>query len=116
MADPRISEAGFDLDQIDRLLSTTRAVRKRLDFDRSVSDDVILECIDLAEQAPTGGNDASRRWMVVRDQAIKDPEKEERVLNRRRQTLKANMQATVEGVRDLVDGEPDADGGAEADG
>lgn len=72
MADPRMSEAGFDLDQIDHLLSTTRAVRKRLDFDRPVSDDVIFECIDLAEQAPTGGNDASRRWMVVRDQAIKD--------------------------------------------
>ncbi|MCP3912125.1 MAG: hypothetical protein GY713_14345 [Actinomycetia bacterium] len=67
-----ISEAGFDLDQIDRLLTTTRAVRKRLDFDRSVSDELLFECIDLAEQAPTGGNDASRRWMVVRDQATKD--------------------------------------------
>ena len=68
----RISEAGFDLDQVDRLLTTTRAVRKRLDFDRWVSDDVIFECIDLAEQAPTGGNDASRRWTVIRDQDLKD--------------------------------------------
>lgn len=67
----RISEAGFDLDQTDRLLTTTRAVRKRLDFDRDVSDEVIFECIDLAEQAPTGGNDASRRWIVVRDPEIK---------------------------------------------
>ena len=72
MAEPRISEAGFDLDQTDLLLSTTRAVRKRLDFDRPVSDEVIFECIDLAEQAPTGGNDASRRWIVIRDQATKD--------------------------------------------
>ena len=72
MADTRISVAGFDLDQTDRLLSTTRAVRKRLDFDRPVSDEVIFDCIDLAEQAPTGGNDASRRWIVARDQAIKD--------------------------------------------
>ncbi|MGI9612965.1 MAG: nitroreductase family protein [Acidimicrobiales bacterium] len=72
MADARISEADFDLDQTDRLLSTTRAVRKRLDFDRPVSDDVIFECIDLAEQAPTGGNDASRRWIVVRDPSVKD--------------------------------------------
>ncbi|MDE0497510.1 MAG: nitroreductase family protein [Acidimicrobiaceae bacterium] len=68
----RISEAGFDLDQVDRLLTTTRAVRKRLDFDRWVSDDLIFECIDLAEQAPTGGNDASRRWIVIRDQELKD--------------------------------------------
>lgn len=68
----RISEAGFDLDQVDRLLTTTRAVRKRLDFDRWVSDELIFECIDLAEQAPTGGNDASRRWMVIRDQDLKD--------------------------------------------
>ncbi len=72
MNEQRISEAGFDLDHVDRMLTTTRAVRKRLDFDRDVPDSVILDCIDLAEQAPTGGNDASRRWMVVRDQATKD--------------------------------------------
>ena len=70
--DRRISEAGFDLDQVDRLLTTTRAVRKRLDFDRWVSDEIIFECIDLAEQAPTGGNDASRRWIVIRDQELKN--------------------------------------------
>ena len=66
------SESGFDLDQVDRLLTTTRAVRKRLDLKRDVSDELIFECIDLAEQAPTGGNDASRRWMVIRDQDTKD--------------------------------------------
>ena len=68
----RISESGFDLDQVDRLLTTTRAVRRRLDFERPVSDELIFECIDLAQQAPTGGNDASRRWMVIRDQETKD--------------------------------------------
>ena len=68
----RVSPAGFDLDMTDRLLTTTRAVRKRLDLDRPVSDETIFECIDLAEQAPSGGNDASRRWMVIRDQACKD--------------------------------------------
>jgi nitroreductase len=71
MAD-NISESGFDLHQVDRLLTTTRAVRKRLDFGRWVSDELLFECIDLAEQAPTGGNDASRRWMVVRDQDLKN--------------------------------------------
>ena len=71
MAD-NVSESGFDLNQVDRLLTTTRAVRKRLDFERWVSDELLFECIDLAEQAPTGGNDASRRWMVVRDQDLKN--------------------------------------------
>ena len=51
-----LSESGFDLDHVDRLLTTTRAVRKRLDLEREVSDELIFECIDLAEQAPTGGN------------------------------------------------------------
>lgn len=41
------NEAGFDLDQVDRLLTTTRSVRKRLDFDRDVPDRVIFDCIDL---------------------------------------------------------------------
>ncbi|MEM7286067.1 MAG: nitroreductase family protein [Actinomycetota bacterium] len=57
----------FDLSQTDALLSTTRAVRKRLDFDREVGDDVLLDCLQLAVQAPTGSNQQGWRWMVVRD-------------------------------------------------
>ncbi len=57
---------------VDHALSTTRGVRRRLDFDRPVEDQVILDCIDVAEQAPTGGNNGSRRWMIIRDQATKD--------------------------------------------
>lgn len=57
----------FDLAQTDALLSTTRAVRKRLDFDRDVPDDVLLECLQLAVQAPTGSNRQGWRWMVIRD-------------------------------------------------
>ena len=59
----------FDLAQVDALLSTTRAVRKRLDFDREVPNDVLLECLQLAVQAPTGSNRQGWRWMVVRDPA-----------------------------------------------
>jgi nitroreductase len=62
----------FDLAQVDHLLSTTRAVRKRLDFDREVPDDVLLECLQLAVQAPTGSNRQSWRWLVVRDPAKKE--------------------------------------------
>ena len=57
----------FDHAQTDALLSTTRAVRKRLDFDREVPDEVLLECLQLAVQAPTGSNRQGWRWMVIRD-------------------------------------------------
>lgn len=51
----------------DQLLSTTRAVRKRLDLTRPVEHELIRECIELAVQAPTGSN--SQRWhfLVVTD-------------------------------------------------
>ena len=61
----------FDLAQTDALLSTTRAVRKRLDLDREVPDDVLLDCLQLAVQAPTGSNQQGWRWMVIRDQKRK---------------------------------------------
>ena len=61
----------FNLEQTDALLSTTRAVRKRLDLERDVPDELIMRCIELAEQAPTGGDISSRRWLVIRDPEIK---------------------------------------------
>ena len=62
---------GFPVDETDRLLTTTRSVRRRLDLERDVPEDVLLDCIDIAEQAPTGGNQTSRRWLVIRDPATK---------------------------------------------
>jgi nitroreductase len=64
-----VSDAPFDLDETDRLLSTTRSVRKRLDLERPVEREVILDCIRLAQQAPTGSNTQGWRWMVVTDPA-----------------------------------------------
>ncbi len=61
----------FDLAQTDALLSTTRAVRKRLDFDRDVPDEVLIECLRLAVQAPTGSNRQGWRWLMVRDEEKK---------------------------------------------
>ena len=58
----------------DELLSTTRAVRKRLDFDRPVGMDVIRECMELAVQAPTGSN--SQNWHFV---FVTDEEKREKI-------------------------------------
>jgi nitroreductase len=61
----------FDVAQTDHLLSTTRAVRKRLDLTRDVPRDVILDCIRIATQAPAGGNVQRWRWLVVDDPALK---------------------------------------------
>jgi nitroreductase len=57
----------FDLSQTDALLSTTRAVRKRLDLSKPVPRALIDECLELAVQAPTGGNAQGWSWLVVDD-------------------------------------------------
>jgi nitroreductase len=57
----------MDIATVDELLTTTRAVRKRLDLTRPVGRDVILECIRLAMQAPTASNAQDWRWVVVTD-------------------------------------------------
>ena len=59
----------FDRSETDRLLTTTRSVRKRLDLDAPVDLDEIQECIGIACQAPTGGNVQDWRWIVVTDEA-----------------------------------------------
>lgn len=60
----------------DDVLATTRSVRKRLDFARPVEPEIIHECLELALQAPTGGNRQQWHFVVVTDmtkrQAIGD--------------------------------------------
>jgi nitroreductase len=51
----------------DELLSTTRAVRKRLDFDRPVPPELIRECVAAALQAPSGSNNITMQFVVVTD-------------------------------------------------
>ena len=51
----------------DELLSTTRAVRKRLDLERPVEREVLLECLELAIQAPSGSNSQRWHWVFVTD-------------------------------------------------
>ena len=52
---------------VDEVLATTRAVRKRLDFDKPVEPEVIKECLEAALQSPTGSNLQGWQWMVVTD-------------------------------------------------
>ena len=51
----------------DELLTTTRAVRRRLDLSRPVPRELIEECIQVAVQAPTGSNAQGWQWVVVDD-------------------------------------------------
>ena len=53
----------------DELLSTTRAVRKRLDFSRPVEDDLIRQCVAASMQSPSGSNNPTMQFVVVRDAA-----------------------------------------------
>ena len=68
-----MSEPQLELSN-DELLSTTRAVRKRLDFDRDVPMSAIKECMELAVQAPSGSNAQGWQFMFVTD-----PEKREKI-------------------------------------
>ena len=55
----------------DQLLTTTRAVRKRLDLTRPVERSVIEECLRIAQQAPSASNRQHWHFMVVTDPAKK---------------------------------------------
>jgi nitroreductase len=49
------------------LLTTTHAVRKRLDLTKPVEREVIEECIAIAQQAPTRSNMQDWHFVVVTD-------------------------------------------------
>lgn len=55
----------------DQLLSTTRSVRKRLDFERPVDDDLVRECVAMSQQAPAGSNNPTVQFVVVRNPATR---------------------------------------------
>jgi nitroreductase len=55
----------------DELLTTTRAVRKRLDLTRPVEREVLEECLALAQQAPTGSYKQDWHFVVVTDPELR---------------------------------------------
>lgn len=57
----------LDVTMCDELLGTTRAVRKRLDLTKEVPREIILDCLQIATQAPTGSNAQGWRWIVIEE-------------------------------------------------
>lgn len=56
---------------VDELLTTTRSVRRRLDFDKPVPREILAECLELALQAPNAADAQGWRWIFVQDEAKK---------------------------------------------
>ena len=57
----------MDIDSVDLALSTTRSVRRRIDWERPIERRVIEQCIDIATQAPTGLAAEAWRFLVLID-------------------------------------------------
>jgi nitroreductase len=64
-------ETAAEPGSIDRVLSTTRTVRRRLDLERPVDLGLVRDCLSLALQAPTGGDLQGWRWIVITDLTVK---------------------------------------------
>lgn len=61
----------MDVVTVDHLLTTTRTVRKRLDLTRAVDPELIQQCLEIAIQAPTGGDIPRYHFIVITDAATK---------------------------------------------
>ena len=57
----------LDLNICDKLLTTTRSIRRRLDLSRPVPPELIEECLEVAVQSPSATNTQKWRFMVIRD-------------------------------------------------
>lgn len=60
-----------NLSEIDYLLTTTKAVRRRLDLTRPVSRQLLLECIEIGCFAPNASNAQEWHWVVIDDPALR---------------------------------------------
>ena len=79
----------------DELLTTTRSVRKRLDFTRPVARDVVETCAQLAFQAPNGSNQQGWAWVFV-----DDPETRRAMADLYRQGLRDHLARDRSGERE----------------
>ena len=57
----------LDLSICDKLLTTTRSIRRRLDLSRPVPPALIEECLEVAVQSPSATNTQKWRFLVIRE-------------------------------------------------
>ncbi len=91
----------MDLATVDKLLTTTRSVRKRLDLTRPVEPELIEECIEIALQAPTGSNSQGWHFLVVTD-----ADKRRRIRDLYKQSLDAYAKMQQAGDVRWEEGDP----------
>lgn len=63
-----MTESSAVVTHVDEVLTTTRAVRKRLDLERPVPREVLLRCVEIALQAPVSQNQELWRFIIVDDE------------------------------------------------
>src|SRR5690349_11470761 len=61
----------MDLATVDHLLTTTRSVRKRLDFNRPVEPELIERCLEIAVQAPSGSDRQGWHFVIITEPELK---------------------------------------------
>ena len=94
----------IDLEQADKLLTTTRGVRRRLDFNRRVEPGVIEDCVRIALQAPVGARDQKQHFVVVMD-----PEKRAKIADVYREICLPYIEEREALAASLDAGDPDAE-------
>lgn len=107
------------IDLVDEVLSTARSVRRKLDFERPIPRQTLLDCINVAVQAPTGLGGENWRFIVVDEaaqkQAVADLYKEVllALLQEREMPIKPTHQALIDRLHEIpamifvcVDGQP----------
>lgn len=88
----------------EELLLTTRAVRKRLDFDRPLDLALVRECLEVALQAPSGSN--AQGWHFV---VVTDPDQRQEIGNLYRKgfDIYRNMQDSAHALQEKASNELD---------
>ena len=94
----------IDLAQADALLTTTRGVRRRLDFARPVGRQVIEDCVRVALQAPVGSRNEKQHFVVVMD-----ADKRHRIADVYRKTCYPYLEEREAVAASLDPGDPDAE-------
>lgn len=109
----------MNIEEFDEVLSTARSVRRKLDFDRPIARQVLLDCVNVAVQAPTGLGGENWRFVIVDDPALKSEVAKLyrqillNILAERQMLIKPSHQALIDRLHEIpamvfvcVDGQP----------